>query len=190
MQGTFALKSIQFRYNRMLLCKQDLSRRGPRLQATKAQMLEPTYAIDASLSLVVTPPQPRLQVQVKRPLPTLFEGEVHTTVLVLQNTGSRTLQDLRVLCDNDFAIMSKPDLGVYRKSWSCTGADSRTEPSIVYGGHELEHNSLVSAVPTRISLPPDGLKPGQKTEWPVTVRGPSVGHHKLRWLFAFYTTVS
>ena len=108
LQGTFALKTVQFRYNHMLLCKQDLSRKGARLHATKAQMLEPTYAEDASLKVVVKPPQPRLQIYCKTPIPVLYEGEVYTAVFVLRNTGSHSLRDLRVLCDNPAMMMSDP----------------------------------------------------------------------------------
>lgn len=98
-EGTFTLKAVNFRYNRSLACTESLRRQGNRLFATKAHLLDPTYAEDSSLKIIVKPPQPILQVFCSEASPVLHAGESHSLVLTLLNAGSRDLRDLRVLCD-------------------------------------------------------------------------------------------
>lgn len=98
-EGTFTVKGVSFRYNRNLASTESLSRRGDRLYATKAQLLEPTYAEDSSLKIAVKPPQPILQVVGEDAVLELYAGETRNLALTLINAGSQSLRDLRVLCD-------------------------------------------------------------------------------------------
>ena len=98
-EGSFTLKDVQFRYNGSLKCTEDLIRQGARLFATKAQMLEPTYAEDSTLKILVKPPQPILQVVSDVPINDIYSGETVEIQMSLENAGSRSLKDLRVLCD-------------------------------------------------------------------------------------------
>lgn len=178
----------------MLHCKQDLTRKGARLHATKAHMLEPSYSEDTSLKIIVKPPQPRLSVQSQIALPTLLEGETYKTICILKNTGTRALRDLRVLCD-DSLMSFAANGGEFQLRLllsTSTTPDTRDAalPPLLPGLYHLTDNTLEPHKPSCIHLPESGLQPGESIDWHLHLRGASVGHHKLRWLFTFYETVS
>lgn len=178
----------------MLHCKQDLTRKGARLHATKAHMLEPSYSDDTSLKIIVKPPQPRLSVESQMALPTLLEGETYKTIYILKNTGTRALRDLRVLCDNSLmsfeANGSEFKLPPLLSTYITPDTGDTDSPTLVPGLYHLTDNTLEPHKPSRIHLPESGLQPGESIDWHLYLRGASVGHHKLRWLFTFYETVS
>lgn len=63
-------------------------------------MLEPTYAEDSTLKILVKSPQPILQVIPSEPINDIYSGETIQLQMSVENAGSRSLEDLRVLCDN------------------------------------------------------------------------------------------
>lgn len=98
-EGSFTLRAVQFRYNGSLKCTEPLKGHGARLHTTKAQLLEPVYAEDTTLKILVQPPQPILQVLGNVPVYELYQGETIEIGLKMKNAGSRGLKDIRVLCD-------------------------------------------------------------------------------------------
>lgn len=80
-------------------CTEDLHRKGPRLHATKAQMLEATYAEDLSMTILVKPQQPLLHITVHELVTILLAGEVVHLSLRLTNSGAHPMSNLRALCD-------------------------------------------------------------------------------------------
>lgn len=117
-EGTYTLLTVKFRYNHLLECTEDLGRHGKRLHTTKAQMLEPTYAQDPSLKLLIKPSQPILKVEPNSAARSLLLGEVANFSLRLQNVGKHTLSNLRVLSDSPHIVFeSTPG--------TCRGARTR-----------------------------------------------------------------
>ncbi len=73
--------------------RQHFSVRGPRLKSTKEHRLSVTYGQDLRLSLQVTPPRPRLELELKMP-DSLVQGEIRRTQLVARNKGQVAMEGL------------------------------------------------------------------------------------------------
>ncbi|KAJ3401563.1 Trafficking protein particle complex 8, partial [Chytridiales sp. JEL 0842] len=85
--------------------------RGKRLNNTKAQMAEPTYAIDNTLKLTVTPPMPVLDVTFHAFPETMLSGQVQRARLEINNKGNCGLKNLKVkLSHPSFMCLGGSDL--------------------------------------------------------------------------------
>jgi uncharacterized membrane protein len=74
-------------------------------------MSEPTYAVDNTLKLTVTPPMPVLDIQFHSFPETLLSGQVERAVLEINNKGNCGLRNLKVkLSHPSFMCLGGPEL--------------------------------------------------------------------------------
>ena len=97
-EGTCSLISATYRLKGLMRCKESLVKQGRRLHTTKAQLQQPAYDDDSSLSITISPSRPLLSVGGHGLPRELYAGEVCSATLSLRNSGTQPMGNLRVLC--------------------------------------------------------------------------------------------
>jgi hypothetical protein len=110
---------IHYTFNNLIHSFHKFEKKGQRLNDTKEQRLEESYAQDSSLDIHVTSPMPLLDVVFHECPEMLLSGEVCQIMLEITNRGNLGLTSLRVMTSHPtfFAIGSstEADKDIYRK---------------------------------------------------------------------------
>lgn len=160
--GTLTVKAARFTFHRFLPTLQSLERRGPRLQATKAQRLTPTYAADTSLTVHVENTAPRVIAHIIGVPDTVYAGEVVDAELRLRNSGTLPVEDVQLLTSH-YGVISLPG---ETPPGPVSNTISPNRPFVVY---------------------PDVIKPGEDVAIPIRFSYPMVGRLELLALAVFST---
>ena len=187
-EGRCSIEAVTYRFNGLQQCREVLTRSGPRLNVTKAQQTVPTYDVDKSLMVTVTPASAVLSVTVPTFPNVLYHGEVATSSLRLENIGDRSMRNLRVLPShpNFVTIIDQGEqhLGGFRL-WS----DAWTNGAAYQGAQVIQQNGLLtlsnSLIHTKPTVIAHHLLPSETMDLAVIYRGASLGSHTLSWLFVF-----
>lgn len=155
---------------------QSLKKQGRRLNATREQRLTPTYAPDRSLLVKVREPKPSLKVRLESSPSDLLVGEEWGGNLILQNVGSVSLRDLRVIVDDSTSLQ-------------VLGLEDQDAKQDSEGDHLVLRNDLDLDLPRDIELPSGILEAGASIEVPIAIRGVSAGLNETRCLFVFEVSV-
>lgn len=170
--SSLQVTGLSFLLSGIVPFSQSLKKRGRRLNATREQRLTPTYAPDQSLLVKVRAPKPSLKIQLKEGPLELFTGEERKATLILQNVGSVSLQDLRVLVEDPSAFQ-------------VLDQDFESKKENVETASVFVRNDLDGEVPIEIELPMGKLEAGASLELQVAFRGVSAGLNEARCLFVY-----
>lgn len=186
--SSFAFTRLSFRFNDLLPSTEMLIGRPKRLNSTREQLTQATYAPDTSLVVTVRSPIPLLAVSFAALPSTLYAGEVRSAEIVVTNMGQVPLAHLRGLCSHpSFALWRSDDQeDVYAPAPAAGDASPTSRIP----------NHLTPNTPFSIPLgsPEDPaatvLAPGASVSIPILCRADVQGHHTLCWLFVFQGEVS
>lgn len=167
---------IAFNLSGVVPFTQSLKKQGRRLNATREQRLTPTYAPDRSLLVKVREPKPSLKVRLESSPSDLLVGEEWGGNLILQNVGSVSLRDLRVIVDDSTSLQ-------------VLGLEDQDAKQDSEGDHLVLRNDLDLDLPRDIELPSGILEAGASIEVPIAIRGVSAGLNETRCLFVFEVSV-
>lgn len=85
--GSYSLQAVRFRFHRFFPYEQTLARKGRRLHATKQQRIQPTYAEDTTLTVMVEVSRPMMTANFQYPSRPLYVGEEVPITLHVRNAG-------------------------------------------------------------------------------------------------------
>jgi hypothetical protein len=150
--------------------EESMQPKGRRLNETKAQRssLEPQYAPNEDLAILVQVAKPHLQATLKGNITRLGLGEETESTIVVRNAGRVALKNARV-------IINRPDALL----------DQSRVPRITPTGEMQVENDLRTAKTIDVPLLDDTLEGGSDFAWPVLVRGSALGILTLRLLFVY-----
>ncbi|ORY24398.1 ER-golgi trafficking TRAPP I complex 85 kDa subunit-domain-containing protein [Naematelia encephala] len=160
---TLTITSVSFLFHRFFPCTQPLRKRGKRLYATKAHRLDPTYATDTSLSIVVERSKPRLKVELDGLPEAMYEGEVVEGVVKLMNSGKEAVEDVRITLSEHGMLQL-----------------SQTDTPALLPNTMLSLNSII--------LYSDPIQPGETVSVPIILVGRERGLLQLLGLVVFAST--
>lgn len=192
---TFNTQAITFTANGVLKCRQSLERKGKRLQATREQRLEPTYAKDLSLQVTVKPPVPKLQVDTAALPDNLLAGQTCISHIIVKNCTSESVADLRILSSHPHFLLPLQEESGERISRARSPLSDKLKQrgnADPYASTDLQqHTSFISSAsiqhnPARLVSWP---KNTSELRIPVLCRGDSVGTRSVHFLFAFASKV-
>ncbi|KAJ3220266.1 Trafficking protein particle complex 8 [Dinochytrium kinnereticum] len=186
-EGEIRIKGLRYMLFGVVPNYMTFDKRGVRLNLTSDQRLNPTYAEDNTLNLVITAPLPILDVVFHSFPEALLSGQVERTVLEINNKGNRGLKNLMVkLSHPSFFSIGTPDQidhATYQKE---EGPNSS-----VYNFCSMPNeifNSSVNTIKLPVTSTGNGeelLEPGMTTIIPISVRGDRIGKHIFRFLFMY-----
>lgn len=107
-EGKFRLSAVTYRLEGLVPCRESLTKRGPRLHATKAQLVTPTYGEDTSLDVSVENAGPILRADITRLPSGVLAGETARSHIKFHNAGVESLHSLRILCSHPSFVALAP----------------------------------------------------------------------------------
>lgn len=102
--GSYTLRSVKFNFHRFFPYEQELARKGKRLHATKQQRLEPTYAADTSLTVIVEKARPVMSASLDGPSDSVLLGEAVPLTLRIRNDGTIPFDRVQLFTDQASSI--------------------------------------------------------------------------------------
>ncbi|ORZ15022.1 ER-golgi trafficking TRAPP I complex 85 kDa subunit-domain-containing protein [Absidia repens] len=179
-EGSITITGLHFTFNDLVHTFRPFHKKGKRLNNTKEERMNVTYAPDRSLDILVTPPMPLLDITFHNIPETILSGQVIQGVLEINNKGNKGLTSLQ--------------LKTNQPSFICVGHPEQVDKPIYDCGSTHENKDFKNQIfdPSVISipLPSEGdqqntVQPGKTTLVPLWVRGDRIGKHTLKFLFSY-----
>lgn len=197
--ASFRITSVSYILNGTLKCTESLQRQGKRLSETKEHRLEPTYAQDKSLDVLVRDPIPRLDIDLTS-LPTdLHAGETVTCDIAISNTSAVNVPDLHLITSHpNFVPVVGDSSGEFPlltrrcNSFSRAAIYSHAEKQIdtMQVSSDLTPNTP-SSIPITANTEKEQASPStQSMSAPVVIRGDSAGVFTLSFMFLYRSSTS
>lgn len=189
---TFKFTSVTFRFNDLLPCTESLIKKPKRLNATRDQLVTPTYAEDTSLSVIIRSPIPILSISLDELPDNLYAGEARMTSITLTNTGQVALIDLKAICSHPSFILfqqhsssSSSSSTLYNKQSVSNASSTISSPNYLIPNTPFQI-PLESSTSSNLS----SLEAGASVKVPILCRGDAGGNHSVKFLFTFLAVVS
>ncbi|KDN47718.1 hypothetical protein K437DRAFT_267765 [Tilletiaria anomala UBC 951] len=167
--GKLLLHTITFILNENVPIRQALTKRGKRLNKTRAQKLEPTYAEDATLRVTITDARPTVALDVQQWQPSLLEGEEVKYQLSLRNISGLDVKHLGIFIQDTSSLFV---------------AEADEASNMHEGAKVVVHNTLQ---PERLIFPRTSaqMQAGESSSLTLWSRGSSIGLQTARLLVVF-----
>ncbi|WVQ74505.1 hypothetical protein IAR50_004106 [Cryptococcus sp. DSM 104548] len=161
--GIIKLLGVSFKFNGYFPCTQNLAKRGKRLNAIKAQRLQPTYAEDTSLTVFLSAERPRVLAKWVDLPENVYEGEIMESAVRIRNVGNNSVEEVGMIWSEGVFVRKK---------------DTQHQDT------PLKTSNLI--IPTQLeTLYQKPLSPGEEVDIPVLISGLSPGALDVRGLVVY-----
>ncbi|XP_047443113.1 trafficking protein particle complex subunit 8 [Mugil cephalus] len=169
----------------VVLGKQDLKIRGPRLNLTKEDKMLVRHGPDRRLDPIITPPMPLMEVFFLQFPTALLCGEIRKAYVEFCNVSAVPVRALRV-------ASTHPDFFTFGSQTSAENSSSLKPLSATVQPGSVASEMYVPVEDFRqpasvMEIPIDGvLQPGESKQLPLWLRGPdNEGVHEINFLFYY-----